>query len=148
MFLVIPPDLTEIFLKQSAELLFAWGASGTEATLRTFSSLLPSSLLLLPLELGDWLLLWLLSVSLSLPLEWSAVGSWSRYASKKKTIYSPDQIWQWSHDHWLNQSLVKEYLMFTDMTVGSGKCLITYRRMLTNKNIKSMYAASKESHAP
>ena len=34
------------------------------------------------------------------------------------------------------------------MTIGSGKCLITYRRMLTNKNIKSKYAAGKESHAP
>lgn len=79
----LPPDRNEIFLKQSAEVLLC-GASEEGAGAWTLSVLLPSSsLLLLPLELGDWLLLWLLSLPLSLPLEWSGLGSWSRYASKE-----------------------------------------------------------------
>ena len=80
----LPPDLNDIFLRQSAEVRLC-GASEDGTGAWTLSVLLPSSsLLLLPLELGDWLLLWLLSLPLSLPLEWSGLGSWSRYASKEK----------------------------------------------------------------
>lgn len=74
----LPPDLARIFLKHKDELLIKpWGGSGGGRAPCTLPSLLASSLLLLlPLELADWLPL--LSLPLSLPLEWSGLGSWSR----------------------------------------------------------------------
>lgn len=74
----LPPDLARIFLKHKDELLIKpWGGSGGGGAPCTLPSLLASSLLLLlPLELADWLPL--LSLPLSLPLEWSGLGSWSR----------------------------------------------------------------------
>ena len=94
----LPPDLNDIFLRQSAEVRLC-GASEDATGAWTLSVLLPSSsLLLLPLELGDWLLLWLLSLPLSLPLEWSGLGSWSRYASKEKN----------SQLHYIEKSITRQ----------------------------------------